>query len=121
MIDTVYLSQKEKDQLIKIKRSTGIQNWNTLCRWALCLSLSDKTQPPTIETSGDHAIEMTWKVFGGQNDEIYLALLKDRCAKDKVNLNKEDMTQLLRDHLSRGIERMTAQKHIAHTIGLLQI
>lgn len=121
MIDTVYLSQKEKEQLLKIKRATGIQNWNILCRWALCLSLSDITRPPVVETTGDHAIEMTWKIFGGQDDEIYLALLKERCTKDEVKLCKEDMTQQLRSHLHRGIERMTAQKYIAHPLSLLQI
>lgn len=112
MIDTVYLSQKEKDQLLKIKRATGIQNWNVLCRWALCLSLSDKTQPPAVETTGDHAIEMNWKVFGGQDHDLYLAILKKRCHKENTPLDRENLTKSLRAHLNRGIRQLTEHKNI---------
>lgn len=113
MIETVYLSQKSKDQLVKIKRTTGIQNWNVLCRWALCLSLSDETKPPEVETTGDHAIEMTWKVFGGQDHDIYLALLKERFRKDYASLDKEHITKNLRAHLTRGINQLSAHKSIS--------
>ncbi|PNU18826.1 DNA sulfur modification protein DndE [Geothermobacter hydrogeniphilus] len=121
IIETVYLSQKEKDQLIKIKRTTGIKNWNILCRWALCLSLRDKTQPPAVEVTGDHAIEMTWKVFGGQDHEIYLALLKERCKNDKALLNKESITQQLRAHLNRGILHLSATKNLNKIIEKLDL
>lgn len=118
MIETVYLSQKAKDQLIKVKRSTGIQNWNVLCRWALCLSLKDDATPPADELSSEHAIEMTWKVFGGQDHDIYFALIKDRCKKDKLPLNKETLTQQLRAHLHRGVGRL-AEKNYVSNIGEL--
>ena len=119
MIAIVYLSQKEKDQLIKIKRATGIQNWNILCRWALCLSLSDKAQPPTVETTGDHAIEMTWKVFGGQDDEIYLALLKEHSNKDGIDLDRINISQQLRAHLVRGIANLAEKNSIKNINDLL--
>jgi DNA sulfur modification protein DndE len=35
MIENVRISEKAKNQLITLKRRTGIQNWNTLCRWGL--------------------------------------------------------------------------------------
>ena len=41
-IDHIRLSQQAKDQLIKLKRVTGIEHWNVLCRWALCVS-ADRT------------------------------------------------------------------------------
>ena len=103
-IETVYLSQKSKDQLLKLKRATGIQNWNILCRWAFCLSLADKTIPPAAAMSQDeHAIEMSWKVFGGQEHELYLALLIERCKQDKLKIDKETLLSQLRNHLYRGI------------------
>jgi DNA sulfur modification protein DndE len=120
MIDTVYLSQREKDQLLKIKRATGIQNWNILCRWALCLSLSDKTQPPAIESTGDHAIEMTWKVFGGQDNEIFLALLKENCNNSNVPPSKENMSRELRAHLRRGISQLVAEKKVNSIASLVR-
>lgn len=119
MIDTVYLSQKEKDQLLKIKRATGIQNWNILCRWALCLSLRDKTRPSAVEIAGDHAIEMTWKVFGGQDHEIYLALLKKQCRKDQLPLDKENMSRQLRAHLQRGISQLSENKYVNNVSDLI--
>ena len=33
-IEHIRLSQHAKDQLIKLKRVTGIDHWNELCRWA---------------------------------------------------------------------------------------
>ena len=105
-IETVYLSQKSKDQLLKVRRATGIQNWNILCRWGFCLSLKDGVTPPAEEYSGEHAIEMTWKVFGGQDHEIYTSLLIERCRQDRVSLDKETLTQQLRYHLYRGIGQM---------------
>ena len=114
-IETVYLSQKSKDQLLKVRRATGIQNWNILCRWAFCLSLKDGVTPPAEEYSGEHAIEMTWKVFGGQDHDIYLALLKERCKKDRLALDKETLTQQLRAHLYRGVGHLSEKNYINST------
>ena len=44
----IRLSQQAKDQLSRLKGKTGIKNWNILCRWALCYSLSEKTIPTDI-------------------------------------------------------------------------
>jgi DNA sulfur modification protein DndE len=106
-IETVYLPQKNKDQLIKLKRATGIQYWNVLCRWALCLSLADKTIPSQVAaSSNEHAIEMSWKVFGGQEQDLYSALIIERCKQDKMKLEKEVLSLQLRSHLHRGIGLM---------------
>jgi DNA sulfur modification protein DndE len=34
-VETVRISKQGRDQLIKIRRQTGIENWNIICRWAL--------------------------------------------------------------------------------------
>lgn len=65
-IDYIRLSQQGKDQLIKLKRYTGIEHWNVLCRWAFCLSLSEPSVPPNAKIPADSNVEMTWKVFGGR-------------------------------------------------------
>ncbi|MGH9941519.1 MAG: DndE family protein [Pyrinomonadaceae bacterium] len=36
-IEHIRLSQQAKEQLIKLKRTTGIQHWNVLCRSRLLL------------------------------------------------------------------------------------
>ena len=107
LIENVHLSQKAKDQLIKIKRITGIQNWNILCRWGFCISIADITIPPFINIPNENAVEMTWRVFGGPHHEIYTALLKERCKKDGLELDKQILTQQLRLHLHRGIGQLS--------------
>lgn len=106
LIENVHLSQKAKDQLIKLKRITGIQNWNILCRWGFCYSIADKTLPPYINIPNENAVEMTWRVFGGTHHEIYTALLKERCKKDGLELDKQTVTQQFRLHLHRGIGQL---------------
>ena len=69
-IDIIRLSEKQKQQLIVLKRRTGIENWNVLCRWALCLSLADPTEPPKEDIPTDSNVEMTWKTLTGGESEV---------------------------------------------------
>jgi DNA sulfur modification protein DndE len=109
-IETIHLSQHSKDQLIKLKRITGIQNWNILCRWGFCLSLADPSIPAPEMVSSDTAIEMTWKVFGGPYQEIYFSLLKERCKKDELGLDNENLASQFKLHLNRGIGYLSTMK-----------
>ena len=54
------LSQPEKEKLIRIKSRTGIQNWNILCRWALCWSLKEESIPGGVDPQSDSNVEMSW-------------------------------------------------------------
>ena len=47
-IEHIRLSQQARDQLITLKRRTGIAHWNVLCRWALCRSLAEPAPPPAV-------------------------------------------------------------------------
>jgi DNA sulfur modification protein DndE len=40
-IERIKLSQRAKEQLFKLKRSTKIDQWNILCRWPFCHSLAE--------------------------------------------------------------------------------
>lgn len=51
------LSQPEKDKLIRIKSRTGIQNWNIICRWALCWSLNEESIPGGVDPQSDSNVE----------------------------------------------------------------
>jgi len=65
------LSQPEKEKLIRIKSKTGIQNWNIICRWALCWSLNEQTIPGGVDPQSDSNVEMSWLTFTGEYHEIY--------------------------------------------------
>lgn len=103
VIDSVRVSQRAKDQLIKLKRITGIQQWNVLCRWGFCMSLAEPGVPPAAEFPLDSNVEMNWRVFGGPNADLYMALLKERMHRDGLGLDSETVYQQFRLHLHRGI------------------
>lgn len=97
------LSQQEKERLIRIKSRTGIQNWNVLCRWAFCWSLSQPTVPGGVVPASDSNVEMTWQTFAGDYDEIYEAILRQRCLRDNLGDSPDILFKYFRLHLNRGI------------------
>jgi len=101
MIETVRISERGKQQLSQLKKKTGIQQWNILCRWALCTSLADKTIPPKEDIITNSNIEMTWKTFAGKDEAIYEALIKQRIHEDGVE--QEALSEWFKIHLHRGI------------------
>lgn len=119
-IENIKLSQKERDSLLKLKRVTGIKNWNTLCRWAFCVSLSDPSKPRKVRVVSDSSLEMKWKVFGGGHHDIYLALLIERCRRDGAGGSDEDLYQQFRLHLNRGISLLAMDKELKGVDGLLK-
>lgn len=119
-IEHIRLSQQAKDQLIRIKRLTGIKNWNVLCRWAFCTSLAEPTVPPAAKIPADSNVEMTWKVFGGEHHEIYVALLRARCARDGLGTSDEVLATQFRLHLHRGIGYVFADRRIKDITGLFR-
>lgn len=99
-IDIIRLSEKQKQHLINLKRRTGIENWNVLCRWALCASLSDATIPPKENIPSDSNVEMTWRTLAGSEHKIYEAILLFRYKEDKV---QDPINDFIKKHISRGL------------------
>lgn len=120
-IETVRVSQRAKQQLIKLKRNTGISNWNVLCRWAFCLSLAEHTIPPDEKIVADSNVEMTWRTFGGKEAELYMALLKMRCHEDGLPLDDESLGKYFKLHLHRGISYLAGDKNIKSVSDLLKL
>ncbi|UEM40858.1 DNA sulfur modification protein DndE [Pectobacterium aquaticum] len=102
-IDIIRLSEKQKQQLITLKRKTGIENWNVLCRWALCKSLADPTIPPKEDIPSDSNVEMTWRTFAGNEHKIYESLVLFRSRKDMANNSVQNFVKL---HISRGLNSL---------------
>jgi DNA sulfur modification protein DndE len=85
-VDRVRISQAAKDQLIKLNRVTKIDQWNILCRWALCRSLAEPTPPSPIAIPADSNVEMIWQVFGGAIGDSLVIALKQRCYEDGFDI-----------------------------------
>jgi len=120
-IETIRLSQQAKEQLIRLKRITGIEHWNILCRWAFCISLAEKAVPPNSRIPGDSNIEMTWKVFAGPLQDVLLGLLKERCKRDRFEIQPDVLANQFKLHLHRGIGYLAANKSLKDISGLLSI
>ena len=106
------LSQPEKEKLIRIKAKTSIQNWNILCRWALCWSLAEPTLPGGIDPLSDSNVEMSWYTFAGEYAEIYEAMIRQRCINDGLGDDSDILAKYFRLHLCRGINNYSSRDFI---------
>ncbi|MBD2261070.1 DNA sulfur modification protein DndE [Pseudanabaena sp. FACHB-2040] len=111
-VDRVRISQAGKDQLLKLRRVTGITQWNILCRWAFCRSLSEPTPPSPIMIPADSNVEMTWQVFGGIIADQLLVALKQRCRDDNLETDKDTLAFQFRLHLHRGLGYLAADPNL---------
>jgi DNA sulfur modification protein DndE len=122
-IERIRLSQKAKEQLIKLKRITKIDQWNILCRWGFCRSLAEPTIPSPVPIPADSNLEMSWQVFGGEIADILLIALKQRCYQDGLGTDKEVLARQFRLHLHRGIGYLAGDpnlKKIDDLVGLIR-
>jgi DNA sulfur modification protein DndE len=120
-IDTVRLDADTKIRLSTLKRRTGIENWNTLCRWAFCLSLSDATRLRDLQEREIGAIEMSWKTFAGEDEELYRLLLIRRAESDLGRTDRDALAKTVRQHISRGTARLAANRHMKSTKDLVEL
>lgn len=117
-IETVRIDDQGREQLIRLKRHTGVETWNVLCRWAFCASLAEPTRPPLRLFKGEPAVEIAWRVFAGPYHELYLALLKQRCKRDGYELTDANLHEQFRLHLHRGLGYLAANRAIRSIDGL---
>jgi len=120
-IKQIRLSSQAKDQLIRLKTKTGIQQWNVLCRWAFCLSLRQPNPPTVAEIPADSNVEMSWQVFGGEAQELYMALLRERCRQDGLDATDDVLASQFRLHLHRGISYLASPQTIRSASDLVRL
>jgi len=103
-VEIVRVNKKGRDILLKLKRHTGIENWNVLCRWALAASIREKKRPALLKQNAEPGIEMSWKVFAGDQADIIAALVVQRAIADNMNDSPDERADCLRAHIARGLE-----------------
>lgn len=121
IVKQVRLSNDAKDKLARLKGKTGIKNWNVLCRWALCYSLSDGTIPTDIKINSDSNVEMSWYTFAGEYSEIYEALIKAWCDSHALPTDQETLSKYFKLHLERGIARLSGTNLVKNIEDLLNL
>lgn len=120
-IESVRVSQAARDQLVTLKRRTGITNWNILCRWALCRSLAEPAPPPSVHLVLDSNVEMSWRVFAGEHGDVYWGLLRYRCHTDGLALDDDTLATQFRLHLHRGIGYLVGDPRVTDVAGLASL
>ena len=117
----IKLSSASKDRLGRLKGKTGIKNWNVLCRWALCYSLSENTVPTDIPIVSDSNLEMSWYTFGGEYSDLYDALMVAWCKKMELPTDEETLSKYFKLHIERGIAHLSGTNFIRSLDDLINL
>ena len=121
MIDTVRVSPAARDQLVTLKRRTGLTHWNEICRWAVCRSLAEPMPPADVPIHVEDGVEMSWRTFAGPHGDLYLGLLRQRCLKDGLPADEATVARYFRLHLHRGIGYLVGDRDIKNIETLLRL
>ena len=82
-----------------LKHKTGL-GVNVLARYGMCLSLKDPSIPNPDEFD-EKGMEILPSVLFGENENVYMALMLERLAKDSLD-PKLYLQKMTRAHLNRG-------------------
>ncbi|POA57762.1 MULTISPECIES: DNA sulfur modification protein DndE [Pseudomonas] len=108
MIDRIRLTAAAKNQLSTLKRRTGIEHYNSICRHALCLSLRHSSMPPNENFNFAGGLEIDWRTLTGGNEDLYVNLVLSSllCSGDGEGIEVKD---ILVRHIHRGLSLMMSQ------------
>lgn len=120
-IKQIKISEAAKDKLAKLKGKTGIKNWNVLCRWAFCYSISENSVPADIPIKTDSNVEMSWYTFAGEYSELYEALIIAWCKEHDFPIDDETISKYFKLHLERGIAHLAATNLIKNLNDLIAL
>ena len=85
------------------------------------MSLRQATPPTPIDVPSDSNVELTWQVFGGEAQKLYLAVLKERSVREGLDLTDEVLLRQFRLHLHRGISYLATPQAIRSISDLVRL
>ena len=85
-----------------LKGRTGITP-NILCRIGFCMSVETPSipDPNEFDEYGDREIDRP--VLLGTYDPLFVAMIKERCKRDGLNVEGDDLYEHFRAHVHRGV------------------
>lgn len=110
MIDRLRLTAGAKQQLITLKRRTGLEHYNVICRHALCASLANPAPAPDEQLQFANGLEIEWKTFAGDADSTYLNLLIVRSLADEGEASAATLRRTLAQHVHRGLSYLVSRQ-----------
>jgi DNA sulfur modification protein DndE len=118
LIDRVKISAAGKQQLSTLKRRTGIEHYNVICRHALCASLSNSTKVPAETLQYNGGLEIDWKIFAGEADATLMNLLIMRAWIEDGESSPNAIRKVLHSHLHRGLAYLVSDPNSLSRKGL---
>ena len=115
--DAVRISTRGREILTKLKRYTGIGQWNTLCRISYCYSIAITTEPTQSPEKGDIALEIEWPTFAGPLKAELAALTVARARAAAVT--EQDIARYVRSHLERGLSAIQNVRSVTEMVELV--
>ncbi|WP_251965365.1 DNA sulfur modification protein DndE [Salinibacter ruber] len=85
-----------------LKARTGITP-NILCRIGFCMSVETPSipDPNEFDEYGDREIDRP--VLLGTYDPLFVAMIKERCKQDGLNVEDDELYEHFRAHVHRGV------------------
>lgn len=109
-MERIKLSASARNQLATLKRRTGIEHNNAICRHALCISLANPSVPPEENFSFVGGLEIDWRTLTGGQDELYTNLLVIRLLVDGKQVSEQTIRQSSILHVHRGLSYLMSKR-----------
>lgn len=109
-MERIRLTGAARNQLVTLKRRTGIEHYNTLCRHALCLSLANPSIPPMEAFDYAGGIDIDWRTFTGGQEALYYNLLVTRLIIEGERVDDEAVRETLVRHVHRGLSYLVSRR-----------
>ena len=97
----LYVGEQASSKLRGLQQRAMITP-NLLCRFGFCLSLEDRNPVNVAMYADGNAREFQMSTLLGPQQELYIALLRERLVDDGL-LESADLNDYLRAHISRGV------------------
>jgi DNA sulfur modification protein DndE len=111
LIERVKISADGKHQLSTLKRRTGIEHYNIICRHALCASLANTSRVPPEALQYTGGLEIDWQTLGGEAAATLQNLLIVRALEEEGDASPIAVRKTLQAHLHRGLAYLISDPH----------
>lgn len=109
-MERVKLTSAARNQLATIKRRTGIEHNNAICRHALCISLANPSVPPDENFAFSGGLEIDWRTLTGGQDDLYTNLLIVRLLSEGKRISEDSIRQVFLLHVHRGLSYLMSRR-----------
>lgn len=109
-MERIKLNAAARNQLVTLKRRTGIEHNNAICRHALCISLANPSVPPEENFSFGGGIEIDWRTLTGGQDALYHNLLVVRLLSEGKRVTEEAVRLTFVLHVHRGLSYLVSRR-----------